>query len=214
MKDILPTLVISFCDNQAGLAALQKGMGRDENINRLLITTWQMIAAKQWHIHMEWVASHNNLSDKISRHDTSWVNYSEWTELTPDLTQFYKILCRIAQDETYAVHRAKSDLLQLSLVTNLSNYYKNDCIGRVGEGGPKMVRNGPPWAMTSDAASTQPGQKGGSPCSASEAVVEERSSMSCSTCSEKGHEVKRVETGVAEWFKSHPPHPCPFEQIF
>ena len=32
--------------------------------------------------------------------------------------------------------------------------------------------------MTSDAASTQPGQKGGSPCSASEAVVEERSSMS------------------------------------
>ena len=159
MKDTLPALVISFCDNQAGLAALQKGMGRDENINRLLITTWQLIAAKQWHIHMEWVASHNNLSDRISRHDTSWVNYSEWTELTPDLTQFYKILCRIAQDETYAVHQAKSDLLQLDPMANLSNCFTNDCIGRVGEGGPKMVRKGPPCAMTSDAASTQPWQK-------------------------------------------------------
>ena len=36
MKEELPELLISFCDNQAGLSALQRGMGRDENINRLL----------------------------------------------------------------------------------------------------------------------------------------------------------------------------------
>ena len=37
----LPTLVVSFCDNTAGLSALLKGYGKDERINGLLLVTWR-----------------------------------------------------------------------------------------------------------------------------------------------------------------------------
>ena len=184
MKDLLPPLIVSFCDNQAGLAALQKGMGRDENINRLLTTTWQLIAARQWHIHMEWVASENNISDKISRHDTSWVDHETWTGLTPDLTGFFDILCKIAQNEDYASNKAKDDLLQLHFQTPTET--PQGCIGQMGAGGPSAVEKRPALGFDPVEASTQPRQKKQRDrCSPFEVrVASECSSMSCSTFSE------------------------------
>ncbi len=121
--------------------------------------TWQMIAARQWHLHLEWVSSSNNLSDRVSRHDTSWIDTERWAELQPDLSEFYAIICRSANDENYAIHQAKDDLMTLHYTIPSTTRHPPCCIGQCGEGGPKMVESGPPSANTSDEASTQPKAK-------------------------------------------------------
>ena len=45
MKSRLAAYVILFVDNQAALAALQKGYGKDEHINNLVSVFWGLVSA-------------------------------------------------------------------------------------------------------------------------------------------------------------------------
>ena len=111
----LPTLVVSFCDNTAGLSALLRGYGKDENINGLLLVTWRLLHHYGWHTHFQWVASQNNISDKISRHQIQWALDLGWTQIHPDMDPLYKILAHCASDTAYAHGDALQDLLCLRL---------------------------------------------------------------------------------------------------
>lgn len=112
----LPTLVVSFCDNTAGLSALLRGYGKDENINGLLLVTWRLLHHYGWHTHFQWVASQNNISDKISRHQIQWALDLGWTQIHPDMDPLYKILAHCASNTAYAHGDALQDLLCLRLL--------------------------------------------------------------------------------------------------
>ena len=106
------------------------------------------------------------------------------TGLTPDLTGFFDILCKIAQNEDYASNKAKDDLLQLHFQTPTET--PQGCIGQMGAGGPSAVEKRPALGFDPVEASTQPRQKKQRDrCSPFEVrVASECSSMSCSTFSE------------------------------
>ena len=111
----LPDLVVSFCDNTAGLSALLRGYGKDERINGLLLVTWRLLHHYGWHTHFQWVASQNNISDKISRHQIQWALDLGWTQIHPDLEPLYKILGRCATHASYAHGEALQDIIELRL---------------------------------------------------------------------------------------------------
>ena len=83
-----PSLVISFCDNRAGISALLRGFGKDPAINRILTLAWRLVHFNRWHLHMEWVASDNNISDKVSRHDLEMAEEFGWQQITADMDPF------------------------------------------------------------------------------------------------------------------------------
>ena len=92
LSELLPRQWISFIDNQAGHAALLKGWGSDERVNLLLECFWKMAAKLQWQPHFEWVPSHNNISDPISRGDFSLANLHQWTLIDVEDTPLHKLL--------------------------------------------------------------------------------------------------------------------------
>ena len=94
---------ISFCDNRAGLTALQKGYGRDEHVNRMLSWFHALNSRLRWHGHFQWVSSEANISDKVSRGDLTTVQSQGWASLQSGLEGFWPILERIASDSLYAV---------------------------------------------------------------------------------------------------------------
>ena len=88
LQKVMPSLVISFCDNRAGLSALLRGFGKDPAINRILTLAWRLVHFNRWHLHMEWVASDNNISDKVSRHDLEMAEEFGWQQITADMDPF------------------------------------------------------------------------------------------------------------------------------
>ncbi|CAE6943486.1 unnamed protein product [Symbiodinium sp. CCMP2592] len=93
---------VSFCDNRAGLAALRKGYGKDESINRFLSWFHALCIRLRWHGHFEWVSSQANLSDKVSRGDLRFVRSQGWPLLQDDLSEFWAVVERIAADSEFA----------------------------------------------------------------------------------------------------------------
>ena len=110
----LPAFWVSFCDNRAGLSALRKGYGRDEAINRPLSWFHALCLRKRWHGHFEWVSSHANLSDKVSRGDLRLVQARGWPVLDADLGPLWSIIERIAVDSSVAVLGGVEAALALS----------------------------------------------------------------------------------------------------
>ena len=111
LQTVMPSLVISFCDNRAGLSALLRGFGKDPAINRTLTLAWRLVHFNRWHLHMEWVASDNNISDKISRHDLAMAKKFGWQEVAIDMDPFYQILLRASADDDYVLGGALQDLV-------------------------------------------------------------------------------------------------------
>ena len=111
LQEVMPSLVISFCDNRAGLSALLRGFGKDPAINRILTLAWRLVHFNRWHLHMEWVASDNNISDKISRHDLEMAKKFGWQQITADMDPFYQILIRASEDDDYVLGAALADLV-------------------------------------------------------------------------------------------------------
>ena len=109
----LPSLVVSFIDNQPGKHALIKGFGKDSTINNLLALVWRLITHQQWHVSFEWVRSECNIADGVSRHDLSEMKMLNATEVHPDTTAFWSIIKKAALDAHYAHHGSLDDLLKL-----------------------------------------------------------------------------------------------------
>ena len=81
LAPILPKEWISFIDNQAGRAALMKGWGTDERVNLLLECFWKFAASRHWRPHFEWVPSHCNITDPISREDFTMARQKGWVHV-------------------------------------------------------------------------------------------------------------------------------------
>ena len=93
--------VLAFVDNTASLAALNKGYGRDECINRILSFLWCLLARCGMYPHFTWVQSSRNVSDKVGRHDLSDAKNSGWQILDLDISELYGVLSPCAQDMNY-----------------------------------------------------------------------------------------------------------------
>lgn len=79
LKDMLPAHIMSFVDNQASLQALKKGYGRDASVNGLLCLFWSLVTRLGIEVSFEWVPSHLNISDPVSRRDISIADEQGWT---------------------------------------------------------------------------------------------------------------------------------------
>ena len=100
-------------DNQAGLAALAKGYGRDDCVNRLLAWLHHLSMRVGWMGHFEWVASSANISDKLSRGSLQTALAKGWLFLQSDLDPLWQILFKVSQDREYACGQSVMEALQL-----------------------------------------------------------------------------------------------------
>ena len=112
-RRFLATFWVAFVDNQAGRAALAKGYGRDECINRLLAWFHHVSMRLGWMGHFEWVASTANISDKISRGSLDRAVSEGWLFLQSDLSPLWRILEKASQDMEYACGQGVHDALAL-----------------------------------------------------------------------------------------------------
>ena len=137
LKDLLPSQVLSFVDNQASLQALKKGYGRDASINGLLCLFWSLITRLGIEVAFEWVPSHLNISDPISRRDVHLAEEHVWKFVPPTLEKFYKILVRCSRDLHYAAGQGATDCLALPSILLASDLVQS------GYKGPEMVKKWP-----------------------------------------------------------------------
>lgn len=98
LHHLLPQHFLAFIDNRPGQTALLKGYGRDESINHVLATYWAVISRLNLDVHLEWVASHNNISDAVSRHGVQQAHEMRWTPFNRDRGNFFHVLLRASRD--------------------------------------------------------------------------------------------------------------------
>ena len=95
--DVLPQYWISFIDNSSGLAALQKGYGRDPAVNLLLTLFWSVACEQSWVPEFQWVPSDLNLADPVSRGDLT-VAEPSWSRLESGTDGFERALFDLSAD--------------------------------------------------------------------------------------------------------------------
>ena len=129
-KDLPSTLLLSYIDNAPGLFALRKGFCKDVAICNVVAITWRLIARLGWHLQLQWVASSNNISDKVSRFDFSDMAFLDADFLETNLDQLFDILSRVAVDTDFAHSSEALDaILAVQLVSSPGAH-----TGRVGKG--------------------------------------------------------------------------------
>ena len=94
VQDYLPEVVWAWIDNTAGQAALSKGYGRDKKINRLLAMLWAFLTDRGIEPFWRRVCSAANISDPISRDDTSIAKEHNWTPIEDDFNPIYQTLVK------------------------------------------------------------------------------------------------------------------------
>ena len=114
-RNLDSTHVISFIDNSSGFFALKKGYCRDEPICNLIAATWRLIANLRWHVHLEWVRSALNISDKVSRHEFGEMEMIEAKHDQVDTTKLFSILLNIAKNHDYTYGQSLNDILAVPL---------------------------------------------------------------------------------------------------
>lgn len=134
---MMTPFVVSFIDNQSGLAAISKGYGSDPAINGIIAFFWSLMSALGMFAHFEWVPSHLNISDPISRRDTNLAENHGWMLIDIDLDPVYETLLRCAGDLQYATQQAVSECLALDLMPSLLQG-----LVQSGEIGPEAVDSG------------------------------------------------------------------------
>ena len=113
LRDLAPSHVIAFVDNQASLQALREGYGRDVSINGLLCLFWALVTRLNTQIVFEWVPSHLNISDPVSRKNFQMATDYSWQQPPAHLDKFFEILVRCSYDLRYAAHQGAIDCLNL-----------------------------------------------------------------------------------------------------
>ena len=137
MRDLLSHHLLAFVDNQASLQALKKGYGRDFAINGLLCFFWSFLTRLGLHVAMEWVPSHLNIADPVSRHDCEEALSAGWQEVNRPLDQLYRILVQCSSDLSYAAGTAVDECLLLQPA------FRQQHLVQGGDTGPEMARCGP-----------------------------------------------------------------------
>ena len=99
--DALPAFWIAYVDNQPGMSALQKGFGRDEDINVILTGFWSLATKMRWVPEFRWVPSALNIADPVSRADFSIVQKS-WRRLASDCRELEALLLRLDSESVSA----------------------------------------------------------------------------------------------------------------
>ncbi len=107
----LNQFVVIYVDNQAALQALTKGYGRDPSVNNLISFFWHLVARLELQVTLTWVPSELNISDPISRGDMRLAHDHGWISTPADLTFFYSIVVRCADDVYYATTLAVDECL-------------------------------------------------------------------------------------------------------
>ena len=128
-------------DNQASLQALRKGYGRDASVNGLLCLFWSFVTRLGLEVVFEWVPSHLNISDPISRRDCQIAIDHTWEMIPPDLNHFWEVLHRCSYDLRYAAHQGAADCL-----SNPPACLTPDLV-QDGIAGPEMVKTWPLGAV-------------------------------------------------------------------
>ena len=103
----LPKFFIMMVDNQAGRSALQKGFGKDQRVNSIIQAFWALASHEGWFPIFQYVKSELNISDPISRFDTTDAEKLGWSKLDIDTTGLLETLESFAQDPNDSI----SDLL-------------------------------------------------------------------------------------------------------
>eukprot|EP00438_Fugacium_kawagutii_P019768 Skav203658 [mRNA] locus=scaffold2755:65268:66686:- [translate_table: standard] len=111
LRSVLPPMVTAYIDNQPGLQALNKGYTKDLVTNCFFSVTTNLIADLRYMVHYEWVASHQNISDPISRSDISLALQHGWIRSYTSLDSFWRILANAAADFEYASGPAAHECL-------------------------------------------------------------------------------------------------------
>ena len=109
---VLTPYVVSYIDNEPGRCALSKGYGKDLGVNNLLSFAWTWLCRAQRHPHFEWIPSDQNISDPVSRFDSSVVQ-PDWVEVCPDMNSLWPILIKASKNLDYATSGAVKDCLDL-----------------------------------------------------------------------------------------------------
>ena len=112
-REALGPFWVGFIDNTAGKAALCKGFTSDACINNLLCFFWALCAELKWFAHFEWVASHLNIADPISRGDMAVARRLEASQLQLVPQGYWQLLLKISKDMQYAAGAAVHDALHL-----------------------------------------------------------------------------------------------------
>ena len=136
---MMTPFLVSFIDNQSGLAALSKGYGSDPAINGIIAFFWSFMGALGIFAHFEWVPSQLNISDPVSRRDVTLAEHNGWMLMDIDLTPVYEILLRCSGDLQYATGAAVTECLALDLLPSLVQGLVHS-----GEIGPEAVVS---WAQ-------------------------------------------------------------------
>ena len=113
LQEELPPYFVMFVDNQAGRCALQKGYGNDARVNAIITAFWALVSHKMWYPVFKYVPSALNISDPISRHDTSQAQQAGWTEYHVPWADFLVILESFAADPDGSIQALLSSLLAL-----------------------------------------------------------------------------------------------------
>lgn len=113
-------LMISFIDNSSGFFALKKGYCKDEAICNLIAVTWRIISKMGWHLHLEWVASQLNISDKVSRQSLEEMHQIQADQDRVQTDDLFRTLEKVAIDHDYTYGSALQDILAIPL-PNLQN---------------------------------------------------------------------------------------------
>ena len=109
----LPPYFIMFIDNQAGRCALQKGYGKDPKVNTIITAFWSLAAHEAWFPAFQYVKSDLNISDPVSRHNTSFAENMGWDRLQVDTSALLLILEGFSQDPEASIQSLLNDLLSL-----------------------------------------------------------------------------------------------------
>ena len=159
-RDIESNLVISFIDNSSGFFALKKGYCKDEAICNLIAITWRLIAMMGWHLHLEWVASQLNISDKVSRQTFEEMYQIGATQDSVYTEALFTCLKHAAADHNYTYGPALQDIMAISVLhTQHGHTGKAGDLAPVWQNGNARCRG----LQTAETGSTaKPGQKGAS----------------------------------------------------
>lgn len=133
LHQVLCNFIVLWIDNRSGLAALEKGWGKNDEVNNMLTFLWAFLARHHIHLHCEWVPSEHNLADGISRHDLTDMHTGNWKLVHLPLKGLYKILKRCTIDVEYAAGEAVDAASRWAKSINSAVLVQN------GESVPEMV---------------------------------------------------------------------------
>ena len=111
-EQMLTSLHIAFCDNEASKHALIKAYGADMAINSVIALYWALHASKSKSPWMERVSSKANLSDAISRDDFTEARARNWVHLD-NLSEVYTVILQCCEDVAFAHEHATAKLCSL-----------------------------------------------------------------------------------------------------